>query len=102
MPSAFREMPSRSANRGGALFQDRFGGAHHALSCGAWRRSDEVPVGRHEAASIPALLDTTADGEDWPLAAVPDRLHATGRGVALLLNADAAGMATGRRVSCAR
>ncbi|CAG2150646.1 Riboflavin biosynthesis protein RibBA [Cupriavidus yeoncheonensis] len=83
-------------------YHDRFGGVHHALSCGAWRRGDEVLVGMHEAASIPALLDATAVGEDWPLAAVLDRLHATGRGVALLLNAGAAGMATGRRASGAR
>jgi 3,4-dihydroxy 2-butanone 4-phosphate synthase/GTP cyclohydrolase II len=67
-------------------FRDRTGGLHLALARGDWSPVDEVLVRVHEPLSVMDLLDTGHSGHSWPLPKALARLHASGRGVALLLN----------------
>ena len=68
-------------------YQDQFGGAHLALTLGAWKADEEVLVRVHEPVSILDWLDTASHTHSWPLAAAMQEIQAQGRGVILLLNA---------------
>jgi 3,4-dihydroxy 2-butanone 4-phosphate synthase/GTP cyclohydrolase II len=75
-------------------FADRTGGLHMALTRGSWSAGDEVLVRVHEPLSVMDLLDTGPSGHSWPLPRALAALHASGRGVAVLLNCgeDVAGL----------
>ena len=80
-----------------AVFRDRTGGTHLALSHGQWQGSDEVLVRVHEPFSALDLLDAGSCGHSWPLPQALGRLQAAKAGVAVLLNCgDDAGALIGR------
>ena len=68
-------------------YRDKFGGAHLALTMGAWADDDIVPVRVHEPLSVLDLLDAEADGHSWPLPVALRAIQAEGCGAVLLLNA---------------
>jgi len=70
-------------------FRDRTGGLHLALSRGHWNAADEVLVRVHEPLSVMDLLDAGHCQHSWPLPRALARLHASERGVAVLLNCGA-------------
>ena len=70
-----------------ALFRDRTGGLHLALSCGQWSPQDEVLARVHEPLSLADLLDAGPSRHSWPLPLALSTLQREGRGVAVLLNA---------------
>ena len=67
-------------------FSDRTGGLHMALTHGHWTPRDEVLVRVHEPLSVMDLLDTGNCRHSWPLPRALTRLHASERGIAVLLN----------------
>ena len=67
-------------------FSDRTGGLHMALTRGHWTARDEVLVRVHEPLSVMDLLDTGNCRHSWPLPRALTRLHASERGIAVLLN----------------
>ena len=67
-------------------FSDRTGGLHMALTRGHWTVRDEVLVRVHEPLSVMDLLDTGHCRHSWPLPRALTRLHASERGIAVLLN----------------
>ena len=67
-------------------YRDRTGGLHLALTRGSWSANDEVLVRVHEPLSVMDLLDTGRSAHSWPLPKALERLQASERGVALLLN----------------
>ena len=67
-------------------FRDRGGGAHLALTHGRWSRDQEVLVRVHEPLGVMDLLDLEPRGHSWPLAKALERLRASERGAAVLLN----------------
>ena len=67
-------------------FNDRTGGLHMALTRGHWTTRDEVLVRVHEPLSVMDLLDTGHCRHSWPLPRALARLHASERGIAVLLN----------------
>jgi 3,4-dihydroxy 2-butanone 4-phosphate synthase/GTP cyclohydrolase II len=67
-------------------FTDRTGGLHMALTRGQWTTRDEVLVRVHEPLSVMDLLDTGHCHHSWPLPRALTRLHASERGIAVLLN----------------
>jgi 3,4-dihydroxy 2-butanone 4-phosphate synthase / GTP cyclohydrolase II len=68
-------------------FRDRTGQIHLALSLGDWQPEDEVLVRVHEPLSVLDLLDAGSARHSWSLPQALTTLQATGRGVAVLLNA---------------
>jgi 3,4-dihydroxy 2-butanone 4-phosphate synthase/GTP cyclohydrolase II len=68
-------------------YRDKFGGAHLALTAGAWAKDDVIPVRVHEPLSVLDLLDADAEGHSWPLPLAMKAIQAEGRGAILLLNA---------------
>jgi 3,4-dihydroxy 2-butanone 4-phosphate synthase / GTP cyclohydrolase II len=68
-------------------FRDRTGQIHLALSVGDWADEDEVLVRVHEPLSVLDLLDASSPRHSWSLPQALTTLQATGRGVAVLLNA---------------
>jgi 3,4-dihydroxy 2-butanone 4-phosphate synthase/GTP cyclohydrolase II len=77
-----------------AVYSDRTGGVHLALSHGSWSAEDEVLVRVHEPLSILDLLDAGSSGHAWPLPQALAELKRAPRGVAVLLNCgeEAAGL----------
>lgn len=71
------------------VFRDRSGGVHLALATGRWSEDDEVLVRVHEPLSVLDLLDAGPSGHSWPLPQALARLHASERGLAVLLNCGA-------------
>jgi 3,4-dihydroxy 2-butanone 4-phosphate synthase/GTP cyclohydrolase II len=69
-----------------AVFRDRTGQIHLALSTGHWQADDEVLVRVHEPLSVLDLLDAGAQQHSWPLPQALQALRESGRGVAVLLN----------------
>jgi 3,4-dihydroxy 2-butanone 4-phosphate synthase/GTP cyclohydrolase II len=67
-------------------YRDKFGGAHLALTVGAWAGDEIVPVRVHEPLSALDLL-AEGDGHSWPLPLALRAIQAEGRGAVLLLNA---------------
>ena len=67
-------------------YSDRTGGLHMALTHGHWTPRDEVLVRVHEPLSVMDLLDTGHCRHSWPLSRALTRLHASERGIAVLLN----------------
>ncbi len=67
-------------------FTDRTGGLHMALSKGTWSPDDEVLVRVHEPLSVLDLLDAGQCGHSWPLPRALEKLQASQRGIAVLLN----------------
>ncbi|HZE90475.1 MAG TPA: bifunctional 3,4-dihydroxy-2-butanone-4-phosphate synthase/GTP cyclohydrolase II, partial [Rhizobacter sp.] len=67
-------------------FRDRAGGLHLALSHGPIDSSSEVLVRVHEPLSVMDLLDVGPCRHSWPLPKALAALHASERGVAVLLN----------------
>lgn len=67
-------------------FKDRQGGLHLALSRGPVHDGSEVLVRVHEPLSVMDLLDLGPCRHSWPLPKALAELHASGRGVAVLLN----------------
>ena len=69
-----------------SAYRDRTGGLHLALTHGRWAPGDEVLVRVHEPLSVMDLLDTGNCRHSWPLPRALARLHASERGIAVLLN----------------
>ena len=69
-----------------AVFRDRSGGVHMALTHGRWNESDEVLVRVHEPLTVVDLLDATGNGHSWALPRALAALRAAPCGVAVLLN----------------
>ena len=69
-----------------AVFRDRTGGVHLALSRGNWTPGDEVMVRVHEPLSVMDLLDADHSGHSWPLPRALAAIQHGGCGVAVLLN----------------
>jgi 3,4-dihydroxy 2-butanone 4-phosphate synthase/GTP cyclohydrolase II len=67
-------------------FADRAGGLHLALTRGQWTARDEVLVRVHEPLSVMDLLDAGPCSHSWPLPQALAQLHASERGIAVLLN----------------
>jgi 3,4-dihydroxy 2-butanone 4-phosphate synthase/GTP cyclohydrolase II len=81
------------------VFRDRaWGGVHLGLAIGRWDEHDEVPVRVHEPLSVMDLLDVQRSTHSWPLPAALAALQREGRGVAVLLNADADAQAVVGRI----
>jgi 3,4-dihydroxy 2-butanone 4-phosphate synthase/GTP cyclohydrolase II len=95
-----RELHTAQGRFDCAVFRDRTGNTHLALSCGQWSAQDEVWVRVHEPLSVMDLLDSGGTRHSWPLPAALAALQNQGRGVAVLLNAgeDAAAL-LGRTLS---
>ncbi len=74
-----------------AVYRDRTGGVHLALSRGHWTAADDVLVRVHEPLSVLDLLDAGPGDHSWPLPRALAALHASERGVAVLLNCGEAG-----------
>lgn len=73
----------------GTVFRDRTGGLHIALSHGAVHNGEEVLVRVHEPLSALDLLEVDSNIHSWPLPKALQKLHDSGRGVAVLLNCGA-------------
>ncbi len=82
-----RELHTAQGRFDCAVFRDRTGNTHLALSCGQWSAQDEVWVRVHEPLSVMDLLDSGGTRHSWPLPAALAALQNQGRGVAVLLNA---------------
>jgi 3,4-dihydroxy 2-butanone 4-phosphate synthase/GTP cyclohydrolase II len=82
-----RELHTAQGRFDCAVFRDRTGNTHLALSCGQWSTQDEVWVRVHEPLSVMDLLDSGGTRHSWPLPAALAALQNQGRGVAVLLNA---------------
>jgi 3,4-dihydroxy 2-butanone 4-phosphate synthase/GTP cyclohydrolase II len=67
-------------------FRDRTGALHMALARGQWSEADEVLVRVHEPLSMMDFLDVGSSRHSWPLPKALGAIHASGRGVAVLLN----------------
>ncbi|MET0520344.1 MAG: bifunctional 3,4-dihydroxy-2-butanone-4-phosphate synthase/GTP cyclohydrolase II, partial [Burkholderiaceae bacterium] len=78
-----------------AVFRDRTGGVHLALSHGRWTPADDVLVRVHEPLSMLDLLEAGPCAHSWPLPAALAELQRAPAGVAILLNCgdDADGLA---------
>ena len=69
-----------------SVFRDRTGSIHLALSRGKWTPADEVLVRVHEPLSVMDLLEVSDGEHSWPLPKALAVLHASQRGVAVLMN----------------
>ena len=67
-------------------YRDRFGGAHIALTLGAWGRGDDVLVRVHEPVSVMDWIDTRNTRHSWSLPAALQKIRDAGRGALLMLN----------------
>ena len=69
-----------------SVFRDRTGQVHLALTHGRWGDADEVLVRVHEPLSVMDLLEVSGGEHSWPLPKALERLHASPRSAAVLLN----------------
>jgi len=69
-----------------AVFGDRTGGVHLALSLGQWSRDEEVLVRVHEPLSVMDLLEVGPCAHSWPLPVALAEIQRAGKGVVVLLN----------------
>lgn len=72
------------------LYRDKPSGKlHMALTVGSWQAGETVPVRVHGPLTLQSALETGAAGHSWSLDAALQYLQAQGKGVAILLNAEA-------------
>ena len=81
-----RKMLTQQGEFDCAVYRDRTGGVHLALSRGQWTAADEVMVRVHEPLSVLDLLDAGPGDHSRPLPRALAALHDSERGVAVLLN----------------
>ena len=81
-----RKMLTQQGEFDCAAYRDRSGGVHLAFSRGQWTAADEVLVRVHEPLSVLDLRDAGPGDHSWPLPRALAALHASDRGVAVLLN----------------
>ena len=81
-----RKMLTQQGEFDCTAYRDRSGGVHLAFSRGQWTAADEVLVRVHEPLSVLDLLDAGPGDHSWPLPRALAALHASDRGVAVLLN----------------
>ena len=84
--SGGRKMLTQQGEFDCAVYRDRTGGVHLALGRGHWTAADEVLVRVHEPLSVLDLLDAGPGDHSWPLPRALAAVHASERGVAVLLN----------------
>jgi 3,4-dihydroxy 2-butanone 4-phosphate synthase/GTP cyclohydrolase II len=73
-----------------ALYRDKPSGKlHMALTVGSWQAGETVPVRVHGPFTLQSALESGAAGHSWSLDAALAYLQKQGKGVAILLNAEA-------------
>ena len=82
---AQRTMTTAQGDFDCSVFRDRTGKVHLALTRGTWSAADEVLVRVHEPLSVMDLLEID-EQHSWPLPKALERLHASPRSAAVLLN----------------
>ncbi len=72
------------------LYRDKPSGKlHMALSLGSWQAGETVPVRVHGPLTLQSALEVGGAGHSWSLDAALTHLQRAGKGVAILLNAEA-------------
>ncbi len=85
-----RAMQTPQGEFAATLYRDKPSGQLHlALAVGSWSAGEAVPVRVHGPLTLQSALESGAGGHSWSLDAALTYLQQQGKGVAILLNAEA-------------